>query len=317
MIPIKPGIYGEDFEIVPENVWDSLVSWYGLAPGSPVIKRRVVNTSEPGDEPNLQCEYYPPKFTVFKLRDPSAAITKDILQNEKSQYPKEFMATKAGKYQKFLQKVKKLADVEPSRRIRVWKVNFSEEKAKAILQEAKKPTKGKSPGMFAKLVIDLQQFLDLQEGERELIPLPDSSNDANYNGNLRLSTAGVGAGGIIVVEEQSSEGGWISEKNVKPATRFGQTVTVTSHGKLAAITPVSKKKTTSRSSSPSASSVKSPPSKATVIRGRREGRPQGKCGLSNLGNTCYMNSALQCLRSVKELSRYFICMPPLYPLDER
>ncbi|KAI5838257.1 hypothetical protein DFP73DRAFT_575586 [Morchella snyderi] len=268
LILIKPGNCGDDFEIVPEHVWDSLVSWYGLAPGSPIIKRRVVNTSELGDEPNLQFEFYPPKFTVFKLRDPSAPITKVSLQNENSQSPKEFITTKAEKFQKFFQKVKRLADVEPSRKIRLWKVlgNFTEEEAEAIPPGVKKPNREKSPGI----------------------------------------TAGVGAGGIIVVEEQSLEGGWISEKNVKSAIRFGQPVTVTSYGKPAAITPISKKKTTSRSSSPSTSTVKNSPSKVTVIRGRREGRPQGKCGLSNLGNTCYMNSALQSLRSVKELSRYFI-----------
>ena len=32
----------------------------------------------------------------------------------------------------------------------------------------------------------------------------------------------------------------------------------------------------------------------------------GRCGLSNLGNTCFMNSALQCLSNTTELTKYFI-----------
>jgi ubiquitin C-terminal hydrolase len=32
----------------------------------------------------------------------------------------------------------------------------------------------------------------------------------------------------------------------------------------------------------------------------------GICGLSNLGNTCFMNSAIQCLSNTTELTKYFI-----------
>ncbi|CAF1588684.1 unnamed protein product, partial [Didymodactylos carnosus] len=32
-------------------------------------------------------------------------------------------------------------------------------------------------------------------------------------------------------------------------------------------------------------------------------------GLSNLGNTCFMNSALQCLSNVPQLTKYFLTSP--------
>ena len=33
---------------------------------------------------------------------------------------------------------------------------------------------------------------------------------------------------------------------------------------------------------------------------------KGLCGLTNFGNTCYMNSAIQCLSSVEVLKNYFL-----------
>ncbi len=40
--------------------------------------------------------------------------------------------------------------------------------------------------------------------------------------------------------------------------------------------------------------------------GNRNQRTRGCVGLANLGNTCYINSAVQCIRSVEELTKYFL-----------
>lgn len=285
-----------------------MVSWYGLAKDSPIIKRKVVNTSESGEQENLQFEYYPPAFTVHKLRDPVLTVTQNSLVAEKRQLPKKVIAAKAEIFQKFLKKVKKLAGVDPTRKVRLWRVlSASEDELESTPKSVKKSGKEKGTSIFEQLSIDLGAFLDLKLGsERELVDLKDVSNDGNYNGSLRIAAAGLGAGGTIVLEEQSPDGAWISDKSAKIITKYGQKVTVAQHGKTTPV--VSKKKVPSGSSSPSASSSNAAPKGGIMTRGRREGRAQGTCGLSNLGNTCYMNSALQCLRSVKELSKYFICM---------
>jgi len=314
-VAIKPGTLGDDFEILPEEAWNSLVSWYGLAEGSPVITRRAVDTSGTA-MPHIQYEIYPLTFTLYKLRDPSVNVTKDLLDREKLQSPKTIVAGRSDSFQRLLKKVKKLADVNSARKIRLWRIieSSSEHDLESTNKSPRGSGKGKGAGPSKQLVMDLQPFLDLNLGaERELVDLRDQSGDPNCDGGVKISTAGLGAGGTIVIEEQNSDGEWISEKLTKSVKKSGQQATVALNGKNAT-GGTGKKRVSARPDSPSGSS-------SAVIKSgflsrpaeRREGRPLGKCGLSNLGNTCYMNSALQCLRSVAELSNYFLGMPSSVP----
>jgi ubiquitin C-terminal hydrolase len=46
--------------------------------------------------------------------------------------------------------------------------------------------------------------------------------------------------------------------------------------------------------------------KIPLVKAMKATSNRGKCGLSNLGNTCFMNSALQCLSNTTELTKYFL-----------
>jgi ubiquitin carboxyl-terminal hydrolase 4/11/15 len=304
--PIRPGLLcGQDYEVLPVDMWNHLVSWYGLAKDSPVLRRRAINTVDEGTSSEIQVEIYPPLFTVYRIRDPLSNVTKESLQNEKQLKPKKLVAATAEGFQKFLSKVKSLTGVENGRKARLWKVQVSPEDTADKL--SKKSSSKSTTGTFKQMMLDLQTFLALDLGPgRELLSIQDNTNNPNYNGSLRIGTAGLALGGAIVVEEQSSDGEWITEVPTKQANKFGETITVAKHGLKSATTP--KKKLPMSSPPRSASPIKSVLSKPTYpVSKKREERPLGTCGLSNLGNTCYMNSALQCLRAVEELSKYFLC----------
>jgi ubiquitin carboxyl-terminal hydrolase 4/11/15 len=144
--------------------------------------------------------------------------------------------------------------------------------------------------------MDQSDFGALAAGtDRELVTGKDETANEKYNGSSTLHIVGLAEDQVLILEEQDSNGNYpsASTKVVKSASQVAFNKAVGQPNKASQSNP------NSRRSSPVRSGA--------LTRGRtRTGRTRGTVGLINLGNTCYMNSALQCIRSVEELYFYFL-----------
>ncbi|KAI9815446.1 MAG: CSN-associated deubiquitinating enzyme Ubp12 [Pycnora praestabilis] len=311
-IPLKPGLQiGEDFEMLPQQAWDLIIKWYTNEERSPIIKRYVHNTASRALL-NLQYELYPPIFTVLKLRNPTSGITTQVLKETQASSIKT-LASRHDSFNKFLKRVKIMVGIDLQTKVRVWRIlgGFNEQNQTGILTPATSRSASPNPDLGfndveKKLLLDVHSFLSLQNGaQRELLEQKDEAGNESYNGPLDLSTAGLSRQETIVLEEQiggPAGGEWISDTAVRSSNANGLPITVTKDGN----TNVHKAKSKGIAGSGTSSPMPATSGMMTRGRQRKDGKTRGTTGLSNLGNTCYMNSALQCVRSVEELTRYFL-----------
>lgn len=311
-VPLHPDLQmGEDFEIVPQEGWDMIMKWYGLADDSPAIVRYAHNMTFSDDAENIKYELNPPVFTVLKLANPSASTTPQTLK-EKNAPAVKTLASRSSNTQKWLKEVKELANIGMSTKVRLWAIqgrlsSTSTANTPAASRSASPAPAASNAAKLANgLVLDLNTFLSIPEGERQLLSdIKDQTANANFNGRSTLGLMGLGGDeDILVLEEYiggRNGGEWISEASSKTLNRLGVPAAGT-----ATSAPKPKPKAQAQTRRTAAASK--------PTRGRRNGgRTLGCIGLRNLGNTCYMNGALQCMRSVEELSHYFLsaCSPIL------
>ena len=319
---------GDDFDVFPEDAWQLIVQWYRVAPSTPPIARFVHNTNPEGDSgmENLQYEIYPPMFTVLKLRNEKG----DKVQQGSEERSERVLASRSEPFNRFLKRAKDIVGIPLTSKVRVWRIIGTPEphKSNGVLTPA--PSRSNSPVPTAaaasgtsspKRDLKLDDFLALEEGtQREVLEAQDQTGNENYNGRMKLTLAGLNQDETIILEERvrgSAGGDWISEAPRSVINDAGVAISVTKDGNTAALNKANGK----------ANSVSGRPNPAVstggmMTRGRlqKNGRSIGTCGLSNLGNTCYMNSALQCVRSVEELTQYFrrksICSSLFIYLDQ-
>lgn len=292
---------------MPAEAWRLILSWYGLAKGSREIARYANDTAPEGSIiPNIQYELYPPVFTIRKLRNDSAGLTAELMTQAQAPAPR-IVASRNERFQKFLAAAKRCVGIDLASKVQAWRIIVNQATDEAgerstaqsgmltpATSRSGSPAPG-SPSARPKMIIDLNRFNSMVEGsQREMIDHKDETNNDKYNGRATLGLLGLASDQVLVLEEQvggPGGGEFISDATRKAAKKNGVSLTAKSG-----------------TQSTTASGRSSPAPSGPMTRGRTKqgGRAKGTVGLTNLGNTCYMNSGLQCTRAVEELTIFFL-----------
>lgn len=302
-VRLKPGIGPEDYNLFPPSAWGLVMQWPGLATGQVPILRTAHKTSDNEFDQNVQLEMHPPVFTIYRLWSAHSPIPIKQIIKSKNPPPSRFSRSRTTTWKTFLAQCKKEADIELKDKVRVWRIPRKLPTASTSTSSA--PTPPASPpaqdsdnpqDSWPNLLLDVATFTELEEpADCEKVDFRDVTTDSNYNGHINLEKLALSSDQAIVLDEHiSSTDVYVSTFTPSQASQKPPAPRANSTG-LA----VSRATRSGRTS---------PAPSGPLTRGRtqKSGRTMGCTGLSNLGNTCYMNSALQCVRSIEELSKYFL-----------
>ncbi|CAK7263699.1 hypothetical protein SEPCBS119000_000615 [Sporothrix epigloea] len=174
------------------------------------------------------------------------------------------------------------------------------------------PSSANPQDSWSKMLLEVTDFMKLQPNvEREqLSQVKDLTHDENFNGQRTLAFISLVVDQTIVLDENVERNLWASTYNPKTGGKDkGKAGTASTSAASNNMANTSVARSSAANSTPVSSGRSSPSHVGPVTRGytkKKSGRTMGCVGLGNLGNTCYMNAALQCLRSVEELTKYFL-----------
>ncbi|KAI1338019.1 hypothetical protein F5Y15DRAFT_407897 [Xylariaceae sp. FL0016] len=297
-VRLKPG-YGapEQFELFPPKAWKLLEQWPGLKEGQLPIKRTAHDSSANKDGSNIMFELHPLVLSIHRLWSAHSLVPVEASTRANEPAPPRLVRSRSQKFATFLKQTKMVAGLNFTDRIRLWMVPNRPETSGS---NASVPTPPASPGHaqttkdpWTKMLMEVDVFNALERDvERIMVDFSDITNARESS--QTLGSLDVLADQHIVIDPKEEGTEWTSSFTVSHASR--PLPTRNSSANLS----VQNRNGRSGRTSPI------PQGPTTRGRANKSGRTPGCVGLGNLGNTCYMNAALQCLRSVEELTKYFL-----------
>uniref|UniRef100_A0A6Q2Y366 Ubiquitin carboxyl-terminal hydrolase n=1 Tax=Esox lucius TaxID=8010 RepID=A0A6Q2Y366_ESOLU len=230
-----------DYVLVPTEVWNKLVSWYGCLEGQQPIVRKVV-------EHGMFVKHCKVEVYLLEL---------NLCENDNMDNVVTRHFSKADTIDTIEKEMRSLFEIPSCKETRLWNKYMSN-----TYEQLNKPDSTvQDAGLFqGQVEYCLPQTLSSTATSRNFTTSPKLSS----NSSATISST-------VTNGDSSSNSSYTLNNSTSPGNRLG-----------------------GYSSYSSSYNYREPPSQP------------GLCGLSNLGNTCFMNSALQCLSNASPLTEYFL-----------